>query len=245
MKTKYSRYIYLIALFLIVGASTTTAQQNNQAGASTQSQVSQIEADDLVYMREEEKLARDSYEVLGEEWGLAIFSNISQSEQRHMDALELLLDRFGIADPIIDESDVGNFADPTLQDLFNDLMTSGMKSEMDALKVGAAIEETDILDIQHAIERTENQDIIATYENLLCGSRNHLRAFVGQIEFYGDIYTPVLMSDDDFDAIVDFPMERRCGANNGGKGKGNRKGKGKGKGKGNCNGTGSFNDDGS
>ena len=53
MKTKYSKYIYLIALFLVVGASTTTAQQKNQAGANSQEQVNLVEADDLVYMREE------------------------------------------------------------------------------------------------------------------------------------------------------------------------------------------------
>lgn len=220
MKKNYSKFIYLIALFLVVGVSTASAQQQKQSGVNPQGQVSLIEADDLVYMREEEKLARDSYQVLGEKWGLAIFSNISKSEQRHMDALELLLDRFGIVDPIIDESDVGNFADPTLQNLFDDLMTSGMQSEMDALKVGGAIEETDILDIQYAIERAENQDIIATYENLLCGSRNHLRAFVGQIEFYGEVYTPVLMSEDELNAIVDFPMERGCGTKKQGNGNG-------------------------
>ncbi len=234
MKTKYGKYIYLIALFLVVGASTATAQQN-QAGANSQSQVSDIEAADMAYMREEEKLARDSYKNLGEEWGLVIFSNISRSEQRHMDALEVLLDKFGIEDPIIDESDVGNFADSDLQDLFDELMISGMETEMGALKVGAAIEETDILDIEEALERTEDQDIISTYENLLCGSRNHLRAFVRQIEFSGEIYAPVLMTDENFDAVVDYPMERRCGASNGRKGKGN----GNGNGAGNGNGSGS------
>ena len=219
MKNNYSKCIYLVALFLVVGVSTASAQQQQQSGADAQGQVSLIEAEDLAYMREEEKLARDSYQVLGEKWGLSIFSNISKSEQRHMDAIEVLLDRFGIVDPIIDESDVGNFADPILQTLFDDLMISGMQSEMDALKVGGTIEETDILDIQRAIESAENQDIIAAYENLLCGSRNHLRAFVGQIEFYGEIYTPVLMTEDELNAIVDFPMERGCGTKKQAKGK--------------------------
>ncbi|MDP2030099.1 MAG: DUF2202 domain-containing protein [Thiobacillus sp.] len=46
---------------------------------------------DLLFMREEEKLARDVYLTLYETWGLAVFSNIASSEQSHMDALLKLL----------------------------------------------------------------------------------------------------------------------------------------------------------
>jgi hypothetical protein len=113
------------------------------------------------------------------------------------------------------------------------------------------IEETDILDLQVAIESTENADIIARYENLMCGSRNHLRAFVNQVELYGEVYEPVLMTEEEFSAIVDYPTERGCGSKKQGKGKGNGAGnskgkgngagnsKGKGNGAGNGNGTGS------
>jgi hypothetical protein len=234
MKKNYSTYTYLIALSLAFAVGTASAQQQKGPGSSPQGEVSTTETEDLVYMREEEKLARDSYQVLAEQWGLVIFTNISKSEQRHMNALKVLLDGFGIVDPVIDESDIGSFVDPTLQTLFDDLMTSGSRSAMDALKVGGLIEETDILDIQEAIERAENVDIIATYENLLRGSRNHLRAFVGQIEFYGEIYTPVLMDPEELNAIVDFPMERGNGARKQGKGSGN----GNGNGNGTCDGTG-------
>jgi hypothetical protein len=95
-------------------------------------------------------------------------------------------------DPVVDESDVGKYANLDLQNLFDELMAAESQSAMDGLKVGGAIEKTDILDIQQAIERAENEDIIVACENLLCGSRNHLRAFVGQIELYGEIYTPIL-----------------------------------------------------
>ncbi len=39
----------------------------------------------LLYMREEEKLARDVYDYLYEKWNAIIFDNISNSEQIHMD----------------------------------------------------------------------------------------------------------------------------------------------------------------
>ena len=209
MNKIYRKYAYPVALFLAVAAGTASAQSQSVAGP--QGLVSQTETEDLVFMREEEKMARDSYLLLAEQWGLAVFSNIAKSEQKHMDALEVLIDGFGIADPVVDESDVGTFANLDLQDLFDELMAAGSQSAMDGLKVGGAIEETDILDIEEAIDRAENEDIIATYENLLCGSRNHLRAFVGQIELLGEIYTPILLSEGELNAIVDFPMERGCG----------------------------------
>ena len=237
MKKTYSKYIYLIALSLAVIAGTASAQQQKGPVSSSQDQLTPTEIDDLVYMREEEKLARDSYLVLGEEWGLMIFANISKSEQRHMDTLGLLIEKYGVTDPVLDETDIGTFIDPVLQTLFDDLMVQGVQSEMDGLKVGGAIEETDILDLQGTIDRTDNVDLIAAYESLLCGSRNHLRGFVGQFEFYGEIYTPILMSQDELNAIVDFPRERGCGAGQQGKGKndqnnGNDNGKGKGNKKG-------------
>jgi hypothetical protein len=226
MEKTYGKLIYLIALFLAVAVGTASAQQNNQPSPSPADQLTTTEIGDLVYMREEEKLARDSYLVLGEKWGLSIFTNISKSEQRHMDALGLLIEQFGITDPILDETDIGTFTNAALQILFDDLMAQGLQSDIDALKVGGVIEETDILDLQHTIEHTDNVDLIATYENLICGSRNHLRAFVRQFEFYGEIYTPVLMSQDELNAIVDFPTERGCGTSQKDKGK-NNQGKGK------------------
>ena len=237
MKFKPSNVLYLAACFLVAGMNTASAQQS----VDPQTQLSTVEIEDLVFMREEEKVARDAYQVLGEQWGLVVFANIAKSEQKHMDALKVLLDAYGIVDPIVDESDIGTFSNPALQILFDDLTAAGMQSATEALKVGGAIEETDILDLQEAIGRTENADIISRYENLMCGSRNHLRAFVKQFELYGEVYVPVLMSEDELNAIVDFPTERGCGSKKQGNGKGNRAGSGRGKrnGAGNGNGNGS------
>jgi hypothetical protein len=163
-------------------------------------------------MREEEKLARDSYLVLGAEYGLAIFDNISESEQRHMDALKKLIDKYGLTDPVKDEDVIGGFVDPELQELFKFLMEWGFQSLEDSLRVGAVIEETDIEDIWDAIKRTDHEDVIDTYESLLCGSRNHLRAFVGQIELRTKVeYVPLILTEDELAAIVETEMEKDCG----------------------------------
>lgn len=134
------------------------------------------EAAGLVYMREEEKLAHDVYTTLYEQWGLPIFDNIAESEERHEDRVETLLDRYQIPDPAEDNV-IGVFTDPSLQQLYDTLVVQGSQSPTDALQVGVLIEETDIVDLQERIAATDNADIQQVYGQLLNGSNNHLSAF--------------------------------------------------------------------
>ena len=165
------------------------------------------ERNDLLYMREEEKLARDVYRAMDNLWGLRVFRNISYAEQRHMDALLGLLERHGIEDPVGDSPD-GEFANTELQDLFNQLVAQGSESLNAALIVGATIEDLDIHDLDQALTRTDNEDIQIVYQNLRKGSRNHLRAFTSLLEANGVTYTPQFISQVVFDEILNSPMER-------------------------------------
>jgi hypothetical protein len=181
--------------------------------------LTQAEIDGLVFMREEEKLAHDVYVALYEQWDLAIFDNISQSETTHTNAVADLLDSYGIDDPAAG-NDVGEFTDPELQAAYDQLVARGEESLVAALEVGAYIEEMDILDLR---KRQSTTAAIATvYDRLERGSRNHLRAFVRTLEREGVDYEPELMEFDDFDAIVTTPTEQgNAGA---GSGKGSRQG---------------------
>jgi len=153
-------------------------------------QLNSAEIEDILYMREEEKLARDVYLTLYQEWGLSIFQNIAGSETTHMAAVENLIDWYGLEDPVADH-DIGVFANPTLQELYDQLVSEGSKSLEDALRVGAAIEEIDILDLEKAVAQTDKADIQLVYQNLMKGSRNHLRSFTSTLEKQtGEIYQP-------------------------------------------------------
>ena len=171
----------------------------------------------LSFIREEEKLARDSYLVLGSLWGLVIFENIATSEQKHMDAMKKLIECYELTDPVTDE--IGSFTEPELQALFDFLMAHGAQSTMDGLYVGALIEETDIDSIQKAIAVSDQMHIVSTYESIMCGSRNHLRAFIRQIEINGGSYTPKVLAEEEFWAIAYSDMEQDCGGNKKGTGK--------------------------
>jgi len=185
------------------------------------------EANGLIYMVEEEKLAHDVYTKLYEKWHLQIFDNIAQSESTHVNAVRTLLQKYGLPDPTADEP-VGVFQNPDLQALYNQLIEMGSKNVTEALKVGALIEETDIIDLQERIDQTNKVDIITTYENLMKGSRNHLRSFVSQLEKYGITYEPQLLSKDLYDSIIGSELETG-GSSNGGNSGGNSNGNGNGR----------------
>ncbi|MFC7411264.1 DUF2202 domain-containing protein [Hydrogenophaga atypica] len=171
--------------------------------------LSEAEKASLAYMREEEKLARDVYSRLDSFWGSQVraFGNIAKSEATHTEAVRQLLIRYSQPDPaaILTE---GMFANATLQQLYYDLVAQGTPSLIAALKVGALIEELDIVDIRSALESIDNLDIRLVYENLMKGSRNHLRSFVKTLVQQGETYRPIYLSQEDYDAIVAAPTER-------------------------------------
>lgn len=135
--------------------------------------LSEAEIAGLLYMREEEKLARDVYVTLFDTWGYKMFSNIAQSEQTHTEAVRDVLEKYAVNDPVTDDA-VGVFVNVALQQLYTELVVRGQASLVEALKVGALIEDLDISDLQKEIATADNQDVIFVYENLLRGSRNHL-----------------------------------------------------------------------
>jgi hypothetical protein len=173
----------------------------------TASLVTENEEKWLILMREEEKLARDVYLTLGDVWGMRIFSNIASSEQTHTDAIKTLIDRYELTDPVTDDT-VGVFTNPEMQDLYDTLTAQGSESLLSALIVGATIEDLDIHDLDLAITETGKDDIIVVYQNLQKGSRNHLRAFVRQIEQNGGTYTPQYISESDYENIISSSQER-------------------------------------
>lgn len=157
-------------------------------------------------MREEEKLARDVYLTLNDIWNSPVLSNIARSEQKHMDAVKTLFDKYSIIDPVTDET-VGVFTDDAVSELYEEFILDGSVSIENALLAGATIEDLDISDLNLLIDATDNEDMRVVYQNLLKGSRNHLRAFTSILGQYGITYEPQFLSQDEFDLIVSSERE--------------------------------------
>ena len=152
------------------------------AGQLFAAALSPAEEDSLLYMREEEKVARDVYTALYDKYGLTVFGNIALSEQKHMDAIKILLVRYNLKDPALGP---GVFTDKYLQDMYDALIKKGNLSATDALEVGVEIEVTDIADLEEGLAiKPLHKDIQRVYQNLMAGSENHLAAFESVLSNY-------------------------------------------------------------
>lgn len=201
-----NKLVALLIVGVISGLTLESAQAVSRRGGKKPATpvaaavATEAEARDLLFMREEEKLARDVYVTLYAEWGVRVFNNISKSEQQHMDAILGLLNKYRLVDPKLGS---GQFSDAELQGLFDTLTAKGRQSKSDALMVGALIEEVDMEDIARAMLHTDKSDILSVYINLMKGSENHLKAFVKNIEaITGEPYIAQWISQEDVDAIL-------------------------------------------
>ncbi len=224
--------IIVAALFFVTPALSGSGQGHQGSGKNSDVSVDFNEETHLIFMREEEKLARDVYLTLGRIWPDVIpFQNIAPSEQEHTTRIKEKLEKYGIPDPnpYTDDIDsVGEFEGDDYGDYFAGkfeyLVNWGTKSELDALYVGAFIEELDMVDIIQCPEviqtthglgeydcglgYTDNNDLQNVLGNLLEGSKNHLRSYVGNIEAVkGECsYEPTFLSFEEIDKI----MGREC-----------------------------------
>jgi hypothetical protein len=172
--------------------------------------LSASETEAIVIMREEELLAHDVYLTLSLLYTKPVFRNIARSEQRHTDAVKSLITKYALIDPAATHV-TGVFTNQDLQTLYNSLVTLGSGSLANALIVGATIEDLDIKDLEEHMLTVDNQDITCVFNNLMRGSRNHLRSFYANILFTGGTYTPQYLTQEEFDAIVNSKHETGTG----------------------------------
>lgn len=207
--------ILLLVIFLGLGSHSfaqMNAQEKNQEMKHDSHTVdftslkkgilTQDEIDALIYMREEEKLARDIYTVLGETTPSSVFKNISRSEQTHMDAFDQLLDRYEVPDPVVDESVIGTFTDPFFTNLFIELKEKGQQSDKDAFEVGAMVEDLNMANLIKYSEATDKPDLKLAYNALLTQSKNHMSGFVRQLDRLGYEFEPEYITSEQLSIAV-------------------------------------------
>ena len=159
----------LVVLALIAGVG--FAPSANAATKPTLAQKLQLQ-----YIVEEEKLARDVYAYLATNVTTRKFSNITKSEQTHMDQIAAVLKTYNFYNPTLNRAP-GVFRDAKLQALYNDLIAKGSVDYASAMGVGVAIEELDISDLSKMLKSSMPADMKLALDNLMRGSVNHLAAF--------------------------------------------------------------------
>jgi len=177
MKTKILSVSILVALLAV------PLWAKGPGDPSTSPLLTDIEAADILYLYEEEKLAHDIYVEMYNLYGAYIFNNISESEQRHMESVAKLIAKYELDDSSLIMGP-GVFNNNIIQDEYDRLLTKGMQNLKSALEVGVEIEEMDIADIERMLKETAKENMIRVLSHLLNGSYNHLDAFTTQLGLY-------------------------------------------------------------
>jgi hypothetical protein len=130
----------------------------------------------LQFNVEEERMARDLYDELGEAHdGLAPFTQIQRSEQKHHDAVSRLIELKGGTVP--GEGEPGEFENEQIQTMYDDWLERGLVSPDAAFEVGIELEKADIEHLESAIDEIDDEDVDRVLGNLLNASEHHLAAF--------------------------------------------------------------------
>jgi hypothetical protein len=141
-------------------------------GATISGEVAEM----LTFMVQEEKLARDVYALAIDQYGDRVFVNIHRAESTHMAELQVLLDRYDVADPTVGAG-AGEFRDAELTTLYASLSSQLSDNRAGAIDAGIAVETADIDDLEEALKLAAPSDVTTVLENLLAGSERHLAAF--------------------------------------------------------------------
>ncbi|WP_298263132.1 DUF2202 domain-containing protein [uncultured Lutibacter sp.] len=203
------RKMILVTVIVFLAITVGCTNDNNE-NSIIDIVLTQDEINDLLFLREEEKLARDVYLYSYDKYGTIVFNNIASSESSHMNSVLILLNKYNIEDPILENR--GEFRNTTLQKIYNDLIELSDISLLEALRVGNIIEDMDIKDLTLNESRTEKIDLLSLYDFLKCGSQNHLRNFNNQLISNGGNYVPEYLTQIAFETIVNSTNEW-CGFN--------------------------------
>jgi hypothetical protein len=124
---------------------------------------------------EHEKLARDTYVAYFESTGDYRFERIAASEEQHLEATRMLLDRYDLTDPTAG-LDEGEFKSDAVERTYQEYLAEGDDLES-ALEVAQGIEKDDIADLEKASEGLDAPDVEQVYEHQIRASEHHLAAF--------------------------------------------------------------------
>ena len=191
--------IILTVLSVLLLSNCYSDDNNDITEAETQ-ELTQDEINDLIFLREEEKLARDVYLHSFNTYNIAIFNNIAKSEQSHMDNVLAVMKKYNIPDSA--NVEIGVFNNQEIQTIYDNLIIQSDISLVEALIVGAIIEDLDINDIKDFINNTIKPDLLSVYDKLTCGSKNHIRSYTNQLYNNDIIYTPQYISIDYYNSIL-------------------------------------------
>ncbi len=175
----------------------------------------------MSYMENEERLAYDVYKALYAKYSDAkVLNNIAtRAESRHIETTYKLLEKYDLNTTTlirVDEAGYANIAGKynidSIQALYDNLITEGNNSKVDALKVGCKVEVVDVNDLNNYINLAKESnatDIQKAFEFLRDGSYKHYWAFDKQLKNEGVSDGCCSLGDEYCKTKAEYPKESK------------------------------------
>jgi len=174
--------------------------------ALAQAPLNDTERADILKLQEDQKYITDMNAVLATQHPeVPVFQNIANASRIYQAADNVILQRYGIASPEKNASDV--YSSQKLQSAVENDINTGSNSVRDALIVSARAEDMHIADLEAAIGRTDNPDLQFMDRQELVSSRNNLRAISQWMTTYKEVYTPTYITLDYYKNLTGSPAE--------------------------------------
>lgn len=158
------------------------------------------EVNDLLSTREQVKLTEDVSTVMYEKWGLQVFDAVVSDSQKQGKSLQSLISSYGLEDPYIAEQ--GNYTNENLEVLYKGLIEQGLRSQEDALLVGALLKELNVSHSWQSEHTTDDARLMRQYKRLYQDAYDHLNEFVYTYQkLSGKSYTNQYLGDSQFQYV--------------------------------------------
>ncbi len=157
----------------------------------------------LIKMLSEKKMTCDLYAEFYQRWQLEVFSDVNESEAIHMQRIQELLAKYNITLPDEKLNSVkGKYTDKDIQKLYDDYTVKGCISDLCALNTAALMEEEDLTMLRERIKNQSEEMIIKVFAQMEKATQNHLKVFVKILKQSGVEYKPQVLSETDYEAII-------------------------------------------
>lgn len=163
----------------------------------------------LQKMYEEEKMSYDLYTEFFNRWGLKIFDQVRESEAIHMQRINALMGVKELPQGTgVTGGDKGLYENKDIQALYDEYTVLGNISDVTALETAALMEENGISNLRERIKAQTDDRTIKIFAQMERASRNHLKGFVKSLKLSGVEYEPAVLSQSDFDMIINNVTEK-------------------------------------
>lgn len=165
----------------------------------------------LLKLYQEEKMSHDLLGEYYDRWQLEVFNSVKERDKKHVWCMDMVINRYGYTNNQPQET--GKFTDKKLQKIYNELTVKGSISDLSALEAAAYIKERSISKLRERIQMQSDPYIIMIIYLIEKAAQKQFRAFVESLKISGSDYTPVLLTEDEYNNII-LPLSKQTAAGN-------------------------------